>query len=258
MTWGWWIGKTMGGASGTIREWLHRSTTLADDAERGAMLALSGTGLFDASAFRAWLSRSATLQAELAGSLVAEGTTYRAVLDPGSAAEPWRAEAAALLARTPEILAERSARPSDRVPPNPTTAGGEVGAWPAAVVAVLVVGAVAAIGWCGYQAAQVIDRQLARDAAARELVRADEIAQRVLDAHLQRERSAGAPIPLDDSEIRILDVLRERQRAAAPHAPPLAAPSSGLGMLGGGFSAGLLVAAAAVLALVWFSPLAKG
>jgi hypothetical protein len=251
--WGWWIGQTMGGAAGTIREWLHRSTSLAADADRGAWQALSGTGLFDPAAFRAWLARGAELQATLAGTVAAEGTTIRATLDPSAAADDWRAEAAALLARTAEVLAERTALPTDRVPPNPSTDDSETGAWPVAVVAVVVVGAVAAIGWCGYQASQVIDRQLARDAASKELVRTDEIARRFLDAHLERERQAGKSLPLDAATAEALAALRERQRLAAPHAPPLAAPSSGLGA-GFGFGAGLLVAAAVVLAINWFAP----
>lgn len=254
MAWGWWLGTFLGRAADAAwDQYAHRSTSLGADVERGARLALMGLADWDASALRAWLSRGAALRAELTGGIVQDADQLTATV---TEAAGWRGAVANILGRTPEILADLSARPGDVVPVNPTTSGGEVGAWPVAVVAVVTVGAVAAVAWCGYQAAQVIDRQLARNAAARELVRSDEIAQRLIEAHLERERAAGTELELDESEREVLGALLERQKAAAPHAPPLSAPSSSGGGDLFGFGAALPVAAA-VLALVVIPPLLK-
>jgi hypothetical protein len=255
MAWGWWTGTFFGRAANAAwDQYVHRSTSLAGDAERGARVALMGLPDWDPAALRAWLSRSATLRGELTGGVIQDTDRVTANVTGGAG---WRGAVANILGRTPEILADLTARPGDVVPANPTTSGGEVGAWPVAVVAVIAVGAVAAIAWCGYQAGQVIDRQLARNAAAREMVRADELAQRLVDAHLARERAAGRPLDLDESEREVLEMLLERQRLAAPHAPPLAAPAA---MSGDAFGFGsiLPIAVAAVVVLFVIPPLLKG
>lgn len=261
MAWGVWLGTLVGGAVGgavgaELAQWTHRSPTLAADVAAGRAEALGGVGAFTPSTWRGWLASSIGLQADLGGALTQDGAELRATIQPASG---WRGEAAALFARTLDILADGAASPADRVPSAPETSGGEVGAWPVAVVAIVVVGGVTAAGWLAYQAAQVIDRQLARSAAARELVRTDELAQRLVDAHLERERAAGADLPLDDATREALLALRERQRSAAPHAPPLDVPS----LLGGGAVGGtalslLPLAAAAVIGLFVLVPLLKG
>ena len=260
MTWGSWIGTVIGSslgraAGGAISGYVHRSTTLAADVGAGRAVALLGLGDFTPASWRGWVVSSATLQAELTGGIVREGDELSATVDAG---EDWRGDAARLFGRTLEIIADLSAEPGDSVPPDPQTNGGEVGAWPVAVVAVVVLGAVGAIGWCGYQAAQIIDRQLARSAAARELVRTDEIAQRLVDAHLERERAAGGPLELDAATREALAALRDRQLAAAPHAPPLDLPA----LFGGGASgfalSALPLAAAVVIGVVLLAPLLKG
>lgn len=260
MTWGAWLGTILGGAAGAglsaITSYAHRSSTLAADVAAGRAVALGGLGDFTAETFRGWLVSSATLQADLTGGLVQEDDELRAHLSAGAG---WRGEAAALFGRTIEILADLSADPGDRVPAEPETSGGEVGAWPVGVVAVVVVGAVAAVGWCGYQAAQIIDRQLARSATLRELVRTDELTQRFVDGHLARERAAGRPLELDAATREALLALRERQRLAAPHAPPLATPALLGGGAGGIALSALPLAAAAVVGLVLLLPyLSKG
>jgi hypothetical protein len=250
----WWnpfptVGSTVAGA---VRTYVHRSATLAADVQAGRTAALSGVAMWTASNWRGWIASGAALCADLTGGLEqgADGTLAARI----GAGDGWRADAAALFGRTVEIIAGETVEADDVVPEDPETSGGEVGVWPVAVVAIVVIGAVAAVGWCGYQAAQVIDRLLARDAAARELIRTDEIAQRMVDAHLERERAAGKSLPLDAATAEALETLRQRQLLAAPHAPPLAVPGAELGGgWFGGFSAGGLVAAAVVLAFI-FAP----
>lgn len=261
MTWGSYLGTIIGGAvgasaAGAISRYTHRSTTLPAEVEAGRAVALGGAGGFTVATWRAWVASSALLQAELTGGLVQDGEQIRATVAPAAG---WQGEAASLFGRTLEILATDAADPSDRVPSEPQTTAGEVGAWPLGVVAVVVVGAVAAIGWCGYQAAQLIDRQLARSAAARELVRLDEFAQRLVDAHLERQRAAGTELPLDEATRTALLTLRERQLAAAPHAPPLDLPALLGGGRAGGLSLSLLpLAAAVVIGAIVLVPLLKG
>ena len=263
MAWGAWIGTIIGGAvgagaGGAIEAYTHRSSSLPADVEAGRAVALLGLGDFTPETLRGWLVSSAALRAELTGGLTQSGDELRAYL-PEARAVGWQGDAAALFGRTSEILADLTAEPGDEVPAEPETSGGEVGAWPVAVIAVIVVGAAAAVGWCGYQAAQVIDRALARSAAARELVRTDELAQRLVDGHLARERAAGRSLDLDAATREALLALRERQRAAAPHAPPLDVPS----LLGGGAAGGfafsaLPLAAAVVIGAVILLPLLQG
>lgn len=261
MAWGAWIGTILGGALGaaagrSIEAYTHRSTSLAADVDAGRAVALGALGDFTPATWRGWVVSSATLQAELTGGVTQTGDQLAARLEGG---DGWRRDAADLFGRTLEILADATAEPSDAVPAEPETSGGEVGAWPVGVVAVVVVGAVAAVGWCGYQAAQIIDRQLARSATLRELVRTDELTQRFVDGHLARERAAGRPLELDAATREALLALRERQRLAAPHAPPLATPALLGGGAGGIALSALPLAAAAVVGLVLLLPyLSKG
>lgn len=126
------------------------------------------------------------------------------------------------LFRTPKILAEGLEWPNASKPTIGTQSS-EVAGWPVAIGVALVVtaGAAVAVILCADEAAQVIDRKLARDADYALMVEQHAQALRLVRAHQDREDAARArgdiatdeTLPLDEASKSALGALEERQAA---------------------------------------------
>lgn len=208
----------------TLRvSWTHRAAgaLLSTDVERGLVRAesgdwSSGSRVERLSALRALMVQSAYLCARYGGGLVSEREGLTAVdlfdaLDILGTREPART-----VVDTWKVLAPESASSPEVL----ETRGGEETTGPLAAVAI-VTGAVATAGvyaFVAYQAAAILDRQLARSQAARNLLAADAAVLRVLDSHREAEDRADRDLPFSDAERAVLSELVRRQRAFAGHA----------------------------------------
>jgi hypothetical protein len=128
----------------------------------------------------------------------------------------------------------------------------ETGAWPLAI-ALIVVGVAhcAMLAYGAYQASQVVDRKLARDADAAKLTETHATTLEVLRAHAEREQKAGTTLPLDEPTRAALSQLLADQKALAQkqERPISSGAPEGSGS-GVGFGFGT-AAALAVAALVF-------
>lgn len=127
----------------------------------------------------------------------------------------------------------------------------EATGFPMVAVAVVAVAQAAAIAYVADRAAQVIDRQLSRNAKAAALVREHTQVLKLVEAHHAQEKAAGSALPLSAATKAALGATHARQtelvQSLTQEAPLPSAvlPSTSAGW----FSAGLVAAAAAVL---WF------
>jgi hypothetical protein len=170
-------------------------------------------------------------------------------IDPQpTATNPERRQVARALVETWRLLGEGERAAEDyetRATP------GETGLPWAAAAAIIVVGVAyaGALAYGAFQAAQVADRKLSRDADAAKLASTHATTLEVLHAHADREQAAGKELPLDEPTRRALTALLDDQKVLAQKQDqPLAsgAPQGASSWFGIGFA----VAAAAAVALL--------
>lgn len=253
--------------------WVHAATVasvLTGDAEAGLRRALerdwtSGTPVARVNQFRAYLAMSAWTAARMAGQGVVQGAggeamTARAAPNPLPSAPVDRSRIATALIRTQQLLAARLVVEGDALPQvgdlRTEHEAEETSLAPLAVAAIAVaaVGISAAYAYVAHQAAQVIDRQLARREATARLVETDARLVELAHDHAKRETDAGKSLPLDAATKEAMRILEARQKELLKQEPEL---KSGLEKLGGsvpfkvgaGIGIGLVFAA---LAAVWY------
>ncbi|OGO09116.1 MAG: hypothetical protein A2Y61_00605 [Chloroflexi bacterium RBG_13_60_13] len=250
--------------------WTHVATDPAEltaHVTRAMAAASSGEwtpGAASVNDLRAYLAYSATVAASIAGRVAAhhdeEGASSSVDPRPRQGTPRDRAALALALLRTPCLIGARAL--VDGLPPlghvtefrTTTEPEGDTGIAPLAIVAIAVasVGASAAFAYVAFQAAQVVDRYLARTEDTARLVETD---ARLLDlaaAHVSREKEAGHSLPLDAGTKAAVEVLTAAQRQILKDRPEL---KSGFEKLGGswglGGGIGLGIAVAAVVAIWW-------
>ena len=160
--------------------------------------------------------------AKLAGSTsrvpTAGGETLYIDPRPAAGVPAPRREFSALLYRTLDLLAQDAQQTEAETYAHQETR--EAAGLPAvALVALIVVGG-AAIAYCGQQAIKVVDRSLARDARAAEVMANHAALLDVIDAHTAREDAAGKQIPLDAASRVALDSLGRAQETLAGKSLP--------------------------------------
>jgi hypothetical protein len=238
--------------------WKHADPDLAPFADAALDRALSGdwSGPLKTCTreLRAYWVLSVYHQARLGGTVTTGTASDGAWVSclPGPAGDAERDEVRLALEATLGYFADRIG--AGAVDPSTedvsTTKGqslaevGETAALPAAAVVAVVALASVAVGYLGYRTSIVVDRELQRSAAARQLLQADAAVQKLVSEHLQREDEAGKALPLSDATQKALDALRGRQRELSIE-PPKPGGAGGLEwpLLVAG---GLLVVAAAV------------
>ncbi len=202
--------------------WTHYDPNLADNAAKGRARARSGdwsSGMLGAreDEFRGLLAETCFAMAYMAGEVVVRdseaGQVAAISLVPRAGVQRERLEVAGRLYATLRVLQlDDGGGLSGGIE---TRAQPDVGALPAvAVVAIVAVGVIG-VGYCAHQAAQVIDRQLARREKSRLMLQQHEAALEVVEKHQEREKTAGKPLPLDAASRRVLDALRKAQEAIA-------------------------------------------
>lgn len=175
---------------------------------------------------RAIVAVSGVVRAGLAGSIVVEPAPPSLTASISSPDGGDRLFAAIALTATMIRLAE-SAPAGWRAPAAVGTVDGEPAQrteassgdaaipWPAVALAgIAVIGWVAAAAYVAEDAAQVVDRQLARrEATRRMLVHHADVVRR-LDAHEDAERAAGRQLPMSTATIAAIEQLQGAQAAA--------------------------------------------
>lgn len=253
--------------------WTHAATTssvLSEDAAAGVRRALeldwqSATPVARVNQFRAYLALSAWTAARMAGQGVIQGAggeamTARAAPNPVPSAPADRARIAAALIRTEQLLAARLVVEGDALPQvgdlrtEHEAEETSLAVLAAAAIAVAAVGISAAYAYVAHQAAQVIDRQLARRENTARLVETDARLVELAHNHAKRETDAGKPLPLDEATKEAMRILEARQKELLKAEPEL---KSGLEKLGGGvpfkWGAGIGIGlVAAALFAVWY------
>ena len=251
--------------------WIHTASSPAElsgdvaraQARASALDWQSGSPEARVNDLRAYLAYSAATAAGIAGIVRTgsseAGDTLAVDPRPRSGVARDRAELAAALLRTPVILAARlradglgdsgavgDLRTSREIE--------ETGLAPLAVVAIAVVAvaAAAAYSYVAFQAAQVVDRYLAREEDTRRLVEVDNRLIELASSHVGRERLAGKSLPLDEGTKAAIAALTAAQRQILQNRPDV---RSGFEALGGSWSAGVAglslgLVAAIVLAVV--------
>jgi hypothetical protein len=126
----------------------------------------------------------------------------------------------------------------------------ETGMWPLIVAAVIIgIARCAAIGYAAYQAAQVVDRALARNADGAKLAESHAATLAVLRVHAEREQAAGKTLDLDEPSRAALSQLLADQKAIASKREnpiPSGVPESSGSFFGLGFGAAAALAAVAL------------
>lgn len=256
------------------RYWMHSASSsdeLGTDVARAMARAksrdwASGSPVAQTNDLRAYLAYSAAIGSQFSGNdelttaaEVAKGI-FRVDPRPAASGEPIRTELARLLIRTPALLWAMVSR--DGVPEPGAFAvlrtqhdPEEVGILPLVgivAVAVASVGVSAAISYVAFQAAQVVDRYLARDEQTERLVEVDARLLELASNHAQREQEAKRSLPLDAATRQAMAQLAAVQNAIVQREPELKSGieklGTGSGGLFGGFSLGLVAAA---LLAVW-------
>lgn len=232
--------------------WIHRDTSITNAIEEGLGRSFrrdwaSGSLGDRVRAWNALLVERAMLMASLGGTLeAAPAEGFAAFINPspvkGTPAD--RRQVMQALYRTVEILAidEEQSRHIET-----SSSSGDTGiiiTWPIAAIAVVVVIAgAAAIGYAAHQAAQIIDRSLARSEDAQRLMQRDAELLKLIREHQEEEAKAGKQLPLSEPQRLAMQALMDQQRAIvnkqeAPLSPGLDpggfSPFSGLvGVLAG-------------------------
>jgi len=167
----------------------------------------------------------------------------------GASAE--RRRAAVVLYRTVELLADGARRSLGFTTIETKT---DAGAWPViAIAAAVSVAQAAAIGYVAFQAAQVIDRQLARRHDLKLLLAEHAKELELVSAHVEREKNAGKTLPLDDAtKLALNGTIKRQNEIAAKTQGPLSSGLPNIDAAAGGFGLGALLALGAV-AWLWFS-----
>jgi len=174
----------------------------------------SGTPGERVRAFNGWLLERARLMAGFWGEVEPNPNGTEVYIYPGKLreVESERAKAAIALYRTIWILADEDQRTGPDVTTNIQITEGDVGAWPIIAAAAIVgIAQTAAIGYCAYQAFQVLDRQLARRKDLQMLVQRDKQVLDLAKQHQDREAKAGKQLPLDPVTKTALDSLLHQQ-----------------------------------------------
>lgn len=236
--------------------WTHRDPNPTESVRLGYEYARAGSwnGRDRVRALRGLAIESAWLQAWFAkGTLrattnAAGETVIEIDATPGPSATLERLRLAGAIYGTWRQLALEDLGASN-IPDTDIGTPNDTGVWPLAVAAIVVgVAACAAIAYGAYQAAQVIDRKLSRDADTQKLVTTHAATLALLREHADREQAAGKDLPLDAPTTRALEsLLRQQETIAKKSDQPL---SSGVPGTGLGWSGGLVLAAIAAAAIV--------
>lgn len=95
-----------------------------------------------------------------------------------------------------------------------------------AIVSVSIAGA-AAIAYCAYHAATIIDRQLSRGESSKRLMASHVALLEILNAHQKREESAGKMLPLDAASKAAITGLQQQNSSISSENPyPTMIPNS--------------------------------
>lgn len=202
--------------------WLHKDENLAANATAARKTALERTWANDAvhvDQWRALVADTCYQIGELVGQVRQHPENEKRLdisIQPTSASSKRNVAIASALYNTFRVLQslDDSGLEETGVSTVATEAKAtETGALPAvAIVAIYAIGAVA-VGYAAYQAARVVDRQLARNEATKQLVANHAAAQDVVDRHIQREEEAGKELPLDDASTIVLEALVAEQKS---------------------------------------------
>jgi hypothetical protein len=229
-----------------VNTWLHRDAALALSVEWAHARAsggdwVSGTPAQRTDHLRALIAETAAAIGYLAGTVLVvqgeSGSTCSIDVRPQPGTSQERLAAAGRLYATWRVL--------QMVDDGGTEGGLETQAQPdtaallpaVAIVAIVVVGAIA-IGYCANQAAQIIDRKLARDEQSRRLVASHAAALKAVEQHQTREDEAGRTLPIDSATQQVLNSLKAEQDAIvsrkeepfAPFVPGSISTKVGLGL----------------------------
>lgn len=256
------------------RTWTHSAASRAEltaDIVAGLGRAIShdwqsGTPVAPVNDFRAYLAYSAATAATLAGLTVRlpdssedlSGGRWRVNPNPRASANQERVDLARALMRTWALLGARArldGLPGPGVQELTTQHDSyDTGIAPLVVAAIAVasVGISASLSYVAFQAAQVVDRYLARSEDTQRLVETDARLVELAALHADREKAAGKTLPIDEPTRQAVSSLTAAQKQILQREPEL---KSGLERLGGGFggfSGGLSLGlvAAVVVAVV--------
>lgn len=240
--------------------WEHTDPFLPLNSEQGLVLAEQGTvGPVDLTAatanFRAFMARVLWTATTLTTSVpqAPEGHIVIPDFDTASYRSEWGKAAAQTLLSPFFVYAKL---PTSGTPPKafktyqgqaPVPMPGEVAALPAAWLLYVAGSAAwtAVCCWTAHEAADVIDRHLARSADVQKMTASLAAATRTVEIHNARElANGGAPLPLNDAEARVLaDLGQATQTLANKQDPPR---NNGSGFFAGFGLGGIALGAAAL------------